>query len=149
MSERNYPEWNEQKALIDVAQMHVGRFGVLTGLFHCPNEAKRTRAQHGMLMAVGMRPGVSDLLLPRSRRGYLGLAIEMKAPGRITSLTKEQLQFLVQQRAEGWLCCSCDNAAAGWALLHWYATGERHNREPEAPPECGVRYVEQLVCARR
>lgn len=134
MAERNYPEWAEQKALVDLALMHEGRFPVLRGLFHPPNEAKRSKAQHGMLIAVGMRPGVSDLILPRARRGYLGLAIEMKAPGKIGEVTPAQKAFLQQQSEEGWAAVACDNAVDGWTLMNWYISGQRHFLGQEPAP---------------
>lgn len=122
---RSYPEWAQQKALIDLVNMHSERYPVLQGLFHPANEGNRTQAQTGMLIAAGMRPGVSDLILPRGRRGWFGLAMEMKAPGKLKAVTPEQRDFLKQQWAEGWLAFVCDDAAAGWEVLHWYAKGER------------------------
>lgn len=135
MADRNYPEWQEQKALLDLVLMHELRYPVLTAIFHPPNEAKRSKAQHGMLLAIGMRPGVADLILPRARRGYLGLVVEMKAPGSLSATTPAQKAFLRQQAEEGWLACACDSAGEGWALLSWYASGQRHFLGPEPKPE--------------
>lgn len=105
---------------MQLAEMFIERCPDLQGLIHVPNEGKRTKAGHGILIGLGMRPGVSDLLLLRARRGFAGLAMELKAPGKLRTATKEQKTFLRQQAAEGWLCCVCDSAEMGWALIAWY-----------------------------
>lgn len=118
-------------ALIHLVVMHSERLPLLQGLFHPANEGVRTKAQTGMLIGMGLRPGVSDLILPRARRGFLGMCIEMKAPGKLAATTPEQKQFLIQQWQERWLSVVCDNAIDGWQLLHWYAQGLAHFGTPE------------------
>lgn len=111
--------------LMQLVGMHRERYPDLLGLIHVPHEAvyRLTQKQIGVAIGMGMRPGVSDLLLLRARRGYHGLAIELKAPGKLPYAPKaelEQKSFLRQQAAAGWLCCFCDDAAAAWQLLAWY-----------------------------
>lgn len=110
------------RPLMQLVEMHMQRYPDLTGLIHVPNEGKRSKAQHGMLIGLGMRAGVSDLLLLRARRGFHGLAMELKAPGKLGTTTPEQRSFLRQQAADGWLCCACDDPGVAWALLAWYLT---------------------------
>jgi hypothetical protein len=112
------------KPIMDLVRMHEGRYpALITGLIHVPNEGKRTQAQHGFLVGLGMRKGVSDLLLLRARHGFHGLAMELKAPGKLGTADKEQKAFLAQQQAEGWLSCLCDDPVAAWSLLVWYIAG--------------------------
>lgn len=64
--------------------------------FHCPNGGKRGRAEGGIFKAMGVRPGVSDLILLH-RGGFY--ALELKADkGR---LTDSQRAFLDAVRAAG------------------------------------------------
>lgn len=128
-----------------LVEMHEERYPALaTGIIHVPNEGKRTRAGHGILVGLGMRAGVADLLLLRARRGYHGLAMELKAPGNLSGATREQKAFLRQQAAEGWLCCVCDDAEVGWALLVWYMGGTTHLQFRESAPIAHVRWASQL-----
>lgn len=105
---------------MQLAEMFIERCPDLQGLIHVPNEGKRTKAGHGILIGLGMRPGVSDLLLLRARRGYNGLAMELKAPGKLRATTPEQKTFLRQQWKENWLAGVCDDAATGWSIIAWY-----------------------------
>lgn len=132
--ERGTPEQTlVHRPLMQLVEMHIESLTDLRGLIHVPNEGKRTRAGHAILVGLGMRAGVSDLLLLRARRGYRGLALELKAPGSIRAATPEQKSFLRQQRDEGWLGAVCDDAAAGWQLVRWYATGA-YGETPERYP---------------
>lgn len=138
---RKYPETElVHRPLMQVVTMHYKRYPVLEGLFHVPNEGVRSKAQHGMLVGLGMRAGVSDLVLPRARRGFLGLALELKAPGKIKTATPEQKSFLIQQADEGWLCCVSDDPVEAWKVLAWYAQGRRHH-EPVAEFSCQARVL--------
>jgi hypothetical protein len=130
---------------MDLVRMHETRHPeLITGLIHVPNEGKRTRAGHGMLIGLGMRAGVADLLLLRARRGYHGLAMELKAPGNLGGATPEQRAFLKQQAAEGWLACVCDDAAVGWALLVWYIGGTPALKFRESAPMAHLRWASEL-----
>ena len=134
-----YPETDlVHKPILDLVRMHEGRYpDLIKGLIHVPNEGKRTKAQHGFLVGLGMRAGVSDLLLLRARRGYHGLAMELKAPGKLGTATKEQKAFLHQLQVEGWLACLCDDPVSAWSLLVWYingAPGDWHERGGHVRP---------------
>ena len=49
-------------------------------LFHVPNGGKRNKITAAIFKAMGVVPGVSDLILLVSRHGYGSLCIEMKTP---------------------------------------------------------------------
>ena len=109
--------------LMKVVGMHLHRYPALKGLIHVPNEQKRTKAQGGILVAMGMRKGVHDLLLLCARRGYHGLSLELKAPGKLKQLTVGQESFAKLQHAAGWLVACSDCPAAAWQLIAWYVAG--------------------------
>lgn len=80
-------EDNEQRALVQwaaVSQLHnpphpsarmIGDY-----LFAIPNGGKRNRTEAARMNGLGVKAGVSDLLLPVARGGHFGLWIEMKKP---------------------------------------------------------------------
>lgn len=51
-------------------------------LLAVPNGGLRSKATAARLKAEGVKPGVSDLLLPLRRQGCAGLWTELKAPGK-------------------------------------------------------------------
>ena len=69
------------------------KYPLLRWMFHCPNGGGRSKAEGGILKAMGVKPGVPDFVLPFETIQYKGLAIEMKAPdGKLTDTQKEWLQ---------------------------------------------------------
>jgi hypothetical protein len=52
-------------------------------LLAIPNGGKRVPREAARLKAEGVKPGVSDLLLPLRRDGFFGLWLELKAPGNV------------------------------------------------------------------
>lgn len=115
--------------------MHAERYpDLVEGLLHVPNEGKRTIKQHAFLVAMGLRAGASDLLLLRARRGYHGLVMELKAPGKIATCTKEQKAFLRQMEKAGFLSLVCADPVVGWALLRWYIDETVKPDGPRFPP---------------
>jgi hypothetical protein len=73
------PEEREQAALFQWAAMNGGQYPELRWLFHVPNGGLRHKAVAMKLKALGVKPGVSDVLLLVPRGGFHGLVIEMKA----------------------------------------------------------------------
>ena len=68
---------------------------------HIANEGKRSIANTRILKRMGMRPGVSDIFIPRACRGYHGLWIELKVGSN--EPTAQQIDFLEQMISEGYL----------------------------------------------
>jgi hypothetical protein len=119
---------------MDVVRRSLARLPALGRLFHCPNGGKRGRVEAAILSGMGVRPGISDLLLLVPRRGYLGLAMELKRPGELADTSPEQKAFLREQADDGWFACVVDDAEIAFRLLEWYASGTRHFEAPEPPP---------------
>lgn len=79
--------------------------------FHFVNEGKRTYQNALILKRMGMKPGVSDLFIPRSTGECKGLWIELKA-GK-NKPTKTQFDFMELMRKEGYateICYRADEA---------------------------------------
>jgi hypothetical protein len=82
--------------------------GMLAYLFHCPNGGKRDPVVGGQMRALGVKPGVPDLLLPHVSGEFNGLAIEMKSA--IGTTTPDQDRWLETLKANGWLVHVCRSA---------------------------------------
>lgn len=67
------------------------------------------------LARSGVSPGVPDLLVFEARKGYVGIALEMKASGGRPSL--EQLRWQEALRARGWLALTAYGAAEAIGVL--------------------------------
>lgn len=63
-------------------------------IVHIPNEGKRTAFYAAKLKAVGLKKGFPDLFIPKAKKGFHGLFIELKRD-KHSYPTKEQL---------GWIC---------------------------------------------
>lgn len=119
----------EQRHLIEWAQLNrvVDNAGntlpISDLLFFIPNGGNLSKAQRGQFKAMGLKSGVSDLLLPLPRHGYAGLWIELKA--RNGNVTRPQRDWLTLMDAQGYATC----VAYGWreasALIVGYLEG-RH-----------------------
>lgn len=65
----------------------------LKWLFHIPNGGFRTKSGGAKLKAMGVKPGVSDIMLPVRRGNWPGLFIELKKPkldGKKDSVTQPE-----------------------------------------------------------
>lgn len=78
-------------------------------LFAIPNGGHRSKATAGKLKAEGVKAGVLDMLLPLGRSGFLGLWIEMKAPGKIRTVSKEQRDWIDRMALAGYAVEVCDD----------------------------------------
>jgi len=86
VSRRRNPETALQCTIVQHLQAR-GMPGLV--FFHCPNGGYRTKAEAGILKAMGVRPGVSDLILLHQNKTF---ALELKAQGG--RATEEQMAFL-------------------------------------------------------
>lgn len=78
---------------------------ILEWIIHVPNGGKRPRGAAGKLKAMGVKPGVLDVLLPLPFNGWAGLAIEMKV-GR-NKTTEQQDDWLQVFEASGYYTAVC------------------------------------------
>jgi hypothetical protein len=88
----------------------------LRWMFHCPNGGKRDAITGGQMRALGVKPGVPDLLMPIARHPWNGLAIEMKSSTGTAS--KEQKEWMDELQCNDWLvfiCRSADEARSACA----------------------------------
>lgn len=106
-------EWAQRTPLPSAADIEPGST-IASYLLAIPNggaRAKRTKVgkdgvartyspEAARLKAEGVKPGVSDLLLPLRRQGFGGLWLEMKAPGERP--TERQLAWLERMRLAGY-----------------------------------------------
>lgn len=108
-----------QEALISWAQYHkIPSLGLPVSdfLFHIPNGGSRHPAEAAKLKRMGVKKGVSDLLMPVKVGIYSGIWIEFKAPFTDSTdknyPTKEQKDWLVKMREQGFAVQVC------WGWLH-------------------------------
>lgn len=83
------------------------------------NEAAREGAR---LKAEGVKPGVSDLLLPLRRGGYGSLWIELKAPGKKPS--KVQQEWMDRMNEAGYYATWRDDWAKAAEVITDYLSGQ-------------------------
>src|SRR5450755_427866 len=82
--------------------------------FHVPN-APRSAQTGARLKSMGMRAGVSDLILVHDERIY---ALELKAPGKRP--TTEQHEFIAEMTHAGAFCCVCDGLDRALKVLEMW-----------------------------
>ncbi len=101
-----------QKAFFKWIDLRKGQIKCLD-LFHAQaNGGHRHLLTAVKLKAEGVRAGVLDTQLPVARGGFIGLAIEFKAPD--ANPTKEQRERAERLMCEGWcvaFCWSWESAA--------------------------------------
>lgn len=101
----NQREHNVQVALVAWFRLQYPQLA--RHLFAIPNGGARHQATAGKLKAEGVLPGVPDLFLIKSSKGYPGLFLELKADkGRVSEY---QADFLERAAAEGY----CTKVAYG------------------------------------
>lgn len=110
-----HPEDDEQSTLFEWASLHLGRYPELAALISIPNGAhlagteKQRWAQMARLKATGLKPGVSDVLLPIRRGPYGSLWVEMKAPGKLGNLSDDQREWGALMERVGNKAVTCDS----------------------------------------
>lgn len=72
--------------------------------WHTPNEGKRSRFEQYKAKALGIKAGVSDIIMPSPRMAmrYNGLALELKV--KPNKCTDSQVAFLDDMEKLGWMC---------------------------------------------
>jgi hypothetical protein len=117
-------EHGHQVALFAWAAIQCGHHPELKLLFAIPNggsrgDNKRSAMIQGATMkAEGVKPGVSDCMLPVSRHGMHGLWIEMKKPGGKES--EEQIKWGAAMVEQGYWYQCCDHWLSAAKLIASY-----------------------------
>lgn len=91
-----------------MVKLHERKHPDLLMLFAVPNGGHRHAAVAAKMRAEGVRPGVSDYLALVPRRGYHGLAIELKSATGTAS--EEQREFIWRAKMNGYRA----EIARGW-----------------------------------
>ena len=109
MSRRKNPEAQIQRAVVQ----HLKLRGV-AGLvfFHVPNGGSRGKVEGAIFKSMGVRAGVSDLILVHAGKIF---ALELKAPGG--RATESQLTFLSEIDAAGAFTAMPEGLDAALATL--------------------------------
>lgn len=119
---RATPEEDLHRAAFQWVGLMSGRHRLLRFMFHTPNGGKRPKGEAGKLRAMGQKPGVPDLMLPRRCGVYAGLAIELKSPkGRVSD---DQCDWLAALDEEGYLTAVCRDLDAFQAVVLRFLSGK-------------------------
>lgn len=88
--------WAQRTRLPESSDVKIGAM-IGNYLLAIPNGGKRNPREAMRLKAEGVKPGVSDLLLPLRRQNHSALWLELKAPGnKPTELQVEWLELMTQ-----------------------------------------------------
>lgn len=124
------PERKSQAAVIQWSHLACRQWPELRFLFAVPNAAQRTAANARLNIAMGLKAGVPDLLLPVARDGCFGLAIEMKV--KRGKPTEQQVEWLSGLQSLGWRAVICYSATEAIELLRAYMSARATDHSPRA-----------------
>ena len=109
---RDNPEARLQKAVLQHLKM-TGVPGII--YFHPANEGRRSIVTGANLKALGMLPGVADLVIIKDGRAFF---LEIKAKGGRLSEAQAQFGALALEAGSQWACVDCIDAAIN-TLRNW------------------------------
>ncbi len=118
ISKKPRSEETEQIEFMHWAKLQEEQYPELRWMFHVPNGGKRNRWEAVALKQMGVKSGVSDLMMLVPRGKYSGLIIEMKYG--TNTLTEEQKAFLHFQMNNGYCCVVCYSSALAKDLVRTY-----------------------------
>jgi hypothetical protein len=124
-------ETTEQIALFAWIDANAHRHPALAWVFHPANGEYRHPATAGRLKAMGVRPGVPDVLLPCIAKDavagveYVGLAIELKRSDHSNNPTVQQNEWLSWLDSQQWRCVVCYGAAEAINVICEYLEVKR------------------------
>lgn len=98
---RQTPEEDLHRACFAWIGLLTPRHPILRWMVHYPAGGKRPKGEAGKLKALGTKPGVPDLMIPRPHRGRTGLAVELKSP--TGSVSGDQKGWLSALEDDGYL----------------------------------------------
>lgn len=112
-------EEQEQAYVIQWRDLMVNQVPELSLLVHIPNGGLRSKPEAVRFKRLGVKPGVSDLMLPVARNGYHGLWIEMKRQ-HDGKLSKPQKEWIDDMRKQGYKAERANGADEAIAILEEY-----------------------------
>lgn len=95
-------------------------------MFHVANEGAFSPQHRDSLTRSGVRSGVSDyVILHRTLDGHPFALIELKrSRKRDSSISKEQVDFLMSREKQGGFCCVAYGKIASIAITEWLYKGK-------------------------
>ena len=121
-------EDTEQIAVIQWSEYNMNHFPELKWLHHCPNGGSRNKLEAVKLKQMGVKAGVSDLILPYPKGSYCGLYIEMKYGDN--ARTQKQKEFLEEMAGVGHFVATCYSAEEAIGVITEYLNlADRNHRE--------------------
>ena len=111
-------EDTEQITVIQWAQYNMNHHPELKWLHHCPNGGSRNKLEAVKLKQMGVKSGVSDLILPYPKGIYCGLYIEMKYGDN--RQTDSQKEFLKDMAGAGHFVATCYSAEEAISVITEY-----------------------------
>lgn len=90
-------------------------------MFHVANEGAFSPQHRDSLSRSGVRAGVSDyVILHRTNQGHPFAMIEMKrSRKRDSSISKEQVDFLLSRESQGGFCCAAYGSLAAISIVEF------------------------------
>lgn len=108
----------EQRVVIEWSQWNEHKYPELRWLFHCPNGGYRNAGEAAKFKRLGVKSGVSDLILPSPKGSYHGLFIEMKSGNN--KLQDSQKEFLKDMAEAGYFAITCYSGDLAISILEEY-----------------------------
>lgn len=102
---KHNPDFKKYVGTEDNFQKAVARYLDTIGAFwfHCPNGGSRNAIEASKLKAMGVKAGIPDCLILDQRKGYSGMAIELKVGYNKPS--EHQLSIFDKLVAANWMVC--------------------------------------------
>ena len=93
---------------------------------HLTNKSFSCSLKNARIRYAGVRSGVSDYaILHRTLQGHTFALIELKrSKKRDSSISKEQVDFLLSRERQGGFCCVAYGATAAKAIIEWLYKGK-------------------------
>jgi len=94
-------------------------------MFHVANEGAFSVQHRSSLSRSGLRPGASDyVILHSTLRGHAFTLIELKrSRKRDSSISAEQVDFIIHGETHGGFCCVAYEAKAAISIVEWLYRG--------------------------
>lgn len=121
---KDKPQFAKYKGTEDNLQKSVAQYLDAKKLLWChpPNGGSRNIIEATKLKGMGVKSGVPDCLIFSQKRGFSGLAIELKVGYNKPS--ENQIEFIKGLEANNWLCVVSHSLDHCISLIDWYVTEE-------------------------
>lgn len=107
-------EWELQKAIVTFVRLQYPDKFLLT----VQSEGKRTPKNAAIAKAMGLTPGIPDLIFAESVGEYKGLAIELKVG--TNKLSAVQKNFMYRLRDKGWMVYEIHDLNSAIETINFY-----------------------------